>query len=205
MGLTIIKILVSIIMVVLLAEVSKRANPLLGGLLSGLPLGVGLSTYFISYSEGVGFFLKSIPWGVAGLASGIFFCFFYMIGAKICEDKNKAVSIFVSSLIGLGAFFLSGYLIYRMDLNLFLAIAIFILVFIANILSIKKLKIGCKTETPRKNINPLLLILIRGAIVATIIAVITGTASLVGSKWAGVLSSFPSVLYSLVLVLYYED
>jgi len=58
-----IKILISTVIVVLLAEISTRINPVLGGILSGLPLGAGLSVYFISYQNGIEFLVTGIPWG----------------------------------------------------------------------------------------------------------------------------------------------
>ncbi|NCA80265.1 MAG: hypothetical protein EOM76_08800, partial [Sphingobacteriia bacterium] len=127
------KIFITIIVVVLLAEVSKRTNPFFGGILLGLPLGAGLSVYFISYSEGVQYFVKGIPWGLAGLAPAILFCLFYLIGSRVFKLNNKIISIAVSSAIGFVVFFLIGFLIYLLKLNMIIALMIFIIFYIINI------------------------------------------------------------------------
>jgi hypothetical protein len=56
-----------------------------------------------------------------------------------------------------------------------------------------------------KTRGTLLTLLLRGLMVGLITVAVTGAASLVGVRWSGVLSSFPSTLYSLVLVLHYEE
>jgi uncharacterized membrane protein (GlpM family) len=64
-NLIIYKLIISILVVVILSEISKKINPLLGGILSGLPLGTGLAVYFISYEKGIEFLIGGIPWAVA--------------------------------------------------------------------------------------------------------------------------------------------
>jgi len=205
MELAVVKIVISIIIVVLLSEVSKRVNPLLGGILSGLPLGVGLSVYFICYSEGMEFVIKSIPWGIAGLASSIMFCYFYLLGAWICRFKGKFVSMAMSSLLGFTAFFISGYIIRGLDLGLASSIVVFLAVFIPGLIYIKKIKFEDDGEEIKRKQASFLTLLFRGTVVGFIIIAITGVASIAGSRWSGVLSSFPSTLYSLLLVLHFEE
>lgn len=205
MGQAVIKILISIILVVLLAEVSKRVNPTLGGTLLGLPLGIGLSGYFIAYSQGVPFFVKSIPWGIAGLSSAVLFCFFYMLGGKIFENRSKILSIIMSTLFGFAAFLFMGYWLQKIEFTLPLSVMIFIAAFILNIIFIGKIKI--KTSESKKEKKPvsLLALIVRGIMVGFIVIAITGVASIAGNKWAGVLNSFPSTMFSLVLVLHFEE
>ncbi|HZK11345.1 MAG TPA: hypothetical protein VFD10_03205, partial [Atribacterota bacterium] len=111
MNLILIKILISTIIVVLLAEISTRVNPVLGGIFSGLPLGAGLSVYFISYQEGIPFLVTGIPWGISALSSSILFCFFYLVTGRYFKPKNNLISIAASSFMGFISFFISGYLI----------------------------------------------------------------------------------------------
>lgn len=205
MTLVVAKIIISILTVVLLAEISKRVNPTLGGMLSGLPLGAGLSVYFISYSEGVEFIIKGIPWGIAGLAASILFCFFYLLGAKLAGNRNKAISILISSILGFAVFFISGYIIHGFNLELYSAISIFAIVFIINIAVVGKIKVHPSVKAHKKFSNPIVSVLVRGIIVGIIIVFITGIASVIGSKWTGILSSFPSTLYALILVLHHEE
>ena len=202
MNLILIKILISIVIVVILAEISTRINPFLGGLLSGLPLGAGLSVYFISYQNGIEFLVKGIPWGISALSSSILFCFFYLLTGKYFKPKNNIISIAASSFMGFVSFHISGYLIFKLDLNLLSAMIIFFIIFFINILILKKTKINQIIKKSKK--NTITKLLIRGLIAGTIISIFTEIASIAGSRWAGILSSFPSTLFALLVVLHFE-
>ena len=202
MNLILIKILISIVIVVVLAEISTRINPFLGGLLSGLPLGAGLSVYFISYQNGIEFLVKGIPWGISALSSSILFCFFYLLTGKYFKPKNNIISIAASSFMGFVSFHISGYLIFKLDLHLLLATIIFFIIFFINILILKKTKINQIIKKSKK--NTITKLLIRGLIAGTIISIFTEIASIAGSRWAGILSSFPSTLFALLVVLHFE-
>lgn len=205
MELFIIKIAVTILVVVAIAEISKRVTPRLGGLLLGLPLGVGLSVYFITYSEGVPFMMESIPWGLAGLGPGVIFCFFYLAAGRVFRVKNRLASIMVSSLTGILFFCASGLLLSFLDIGLITAILIFCLVYVINIVLIRKVaceRTDCRTKGRS---NALVLFIVRGLISGVIIAAVTGAARLLGNEWAGVLSAFPSTTFTLLVVLHFEE
>ena len=203
MDLILIKILISTIIVVLLAEISIKVNPVLGGILSGLPLGAGLSVYFISYQEGIPFLVKGIPWGISALSSSILFCFFYLMSGRYFKLGNNIISITFSSLMGFISFYVSGYLIYKLDLNLLSATIIFFVIFFINILILKKIKINQVIKKSKK--NSIVKLLIRGLLAGITISTLTEIASIAGSRWAGILSSFPSTLFALLLVLHFEE
>ncbi|MCZ8515463.1 hypothetical protein O9H85_24270 [Paenibacillus filicis] len=201
--LVLIKLVLSVLIIVGLAEISKRISPQIGGIISGLPLGTGLSIYFISFEQGVDFTIKGVPWGIAGLSASILFCVIYLLVSRMKESTNRILLIAKSSFISIASFFIFGYFIFLMKFNLFQAILIFTTVFFINLFIINKL-----IRTPEKTNKPtstLLQILSRGVTVGIILLIITGVASIVGSKWAGILSSFPSTLFPLILVLHYEE
>ncbi|HER24611.1 MAG TPA: hypothetical protein ENO17_06155 [Candidatus Atribacteria bacterium] len=203
MNLILIKILISTIIVVLLAEISTRVNPVLGGIFSGLPLGAGLSVYFISYQEGISFLVSGIPWGISALSSSILFCFFYLMTGKYLHPKNNLISITASSFMGFISFLSSGYLIYKLNFNLLSAAMIFFIIFFMNIFILKKIKI--EKIMKKNNKNSIVKLLIRGLIAGIIISILTEIASITGSRWAGILSSFPSTLFALIVVLHFEE
>lgn len=204
MGLTIAKILITILVVVTIAEVSKRIDPFFGGILMGLPFGVGLATYFISYAQGVDYFVKGIPWGLAGLAPAILFFLFYLIGGRIFRPKSNLLSMLACSAFGCGIFFLTGYLLRKVALNLWGALLIFVAVYLLNIFIVGKLRVEEAGESAPKKPVTLPVILVRGLIAGVIVSILTGVASLAGSEWAGILSAFPSTAYPLLLVLHFE-
>lgn len=203
MNLILIKILISTIIVVLLAEISTRVNPVLGGILSGLPLGAGLSVYFISHQEGIPFLVTGIPWGISALSSSILFCFFYLITGRYFKSGNNIISIAFSSLMGFISFFITGYLIYKLDFNLLSAAILFFIIFFMNILILKKIKVNQIIKKNKK--NSITKLLIRGLMAGITISILTEIASIAGSRWAGILSSFPSTLFALLVVLHFEE
>lgn len=200
-----IKLVLSVAIVVGLAEISKRFSPQIAGILSGLPLGTGLSVYFISYEQGVDFAVEGIPWGIAGLSGAICLCVVYLLVSRIEKSANRLLAITKSSLASISAYLVFGYLLYLLKLDLLQAMLLFASVFFVNLLLIKKL-----IQSPEKTIKDApsstwKQILVRGVIVGVILLSITGVASIAGSKWAGVLSSFPLTLFPLLLVLHYDS
>ena len=176
----------------------------MGGILSGLPLGAGLSVYFISYQEGIPFLVKGIPWGISALSSSILFCFFYLVTGRYFKPENNLISIATSSLMGFISFFITGYLIYKLDFNLLSAAILFFNIFFINIFILKKMNnIDQAIKKNKKFSIPTLLL--RGLIAGIIISMFTEIASITGSRWAGILSSFPSTLFALLVVLHFEE
>jgi len=63
---------------------------------------------------------------------------------------------------------------------------------------------GTKTVKAGKPLGPQGLLL-RGVLAGLIIMGVTVAAPLAGSQWAGILSSFPSTLYALLVIVHYES
>jgi uncharacterized membrane protein (GlpM family) len=72
-----------------------------------------------------------------------------------------------------------------------------------NIFILKKIKIDKIMK--KNNKNSIIKLLIRGLIAGIIISILTEIASIAGSRWAGILSSFPSTLFALLVVLHFEE
>ncbi len=196
------KIALSFFIVIVLAEVSKRVNPELGGTLSGLPLGLGLSVYFISYEQGFEFALEGVAWGIAALSAAILLGLAYIVMAQLTAAVHKNFSMMITAISSVLAFIFFGFLISLVNFNVVQAAAFFIAVFIGNIFIVTKL-IGPQ-EQCTKPATTVTQLLVRGILVGAILILITGSASLVGSKWAIILSSFPTVIFSLLVVLHLE-
>lgn len=201
--LSVYKLIVSILTVVALAEVSKRAGALLGGILAGLPLGAGIAVYFISYEQSVPFMVEGIPWGIAGLSSSLIFCAIYLVVSSRLQASSVPLSIILSSTAAISSFMLWGYLLSLLHLNLITAFLIFIVFFFANITVVKRLVKDCGETKKTKSTYQKLLI--RAVFVGFLIIIITSLSSVLGSRWSGILSAFPSTLYPLILILHFED
>lgn len=196
------KIFISVIMVVLLSEFAKRVNASLAGILVGLPLGAGLSVYFIAYEQGVNFLIPAIPWGIAGLSAAQLFCLAY-VKIGLSSKHPPLVAIILSSLGGMAVFLGTGAIIRLLDLSLPWAVLGFAVLTLMNIRLVQRLP-ESPLAAPRQSLG-FGGLLIRGVITGCLILVITAAAPLLGSRWAGVLSAFPSTLYAMVVLLHYDS
>lgn len=201
MRLIVTKIMVSIFFIVILTEISKRVNPVLGGLIAGLPLGTGLSAFFICYQSGIDYFISGVPWGIAGLASTILLCVTYLIIGKLL--KHRLASIVLASLSGIILFSFSGSLIYLVKFTILSAVLFFGLFFLVNILIVNHMII--EKAPPKTYSLSIPQVIARGLFVGIILLLITNIALIAGSKWAGILSSFPSTLLALIIILHFEE
>ncbi|CAH1216985.1 hypothetical protein PAECIP111893_04221 [Paenibacillus plantiphilus] len=197
------KMIISILVVVALSELSKKVNPTLGGILAGLPLGTGLSVYFISYEKGTAFLISGIPWAIASLSASIIFCFVYLSVARKMSAGPKVVAMLAASAAGSVMFVAVGYMLYNMPLHIISAVIVFIVVFVVNIKLIRTLMTEPAVKSESK--NSLAKLLIRAVFAGAIILLITGLGVILGSKWSGILSSFPSTLFPLIVILHVED
>lgn len=201
MELVFIKFAISTFVVVALAEVSKRINPKLAGVLMGLPLGAGLSVYFIAAEKGIPYVTDGIPWAIAGLTSALMFNIGYLLVARlVC---NVFLSVIYASFSALLLYFANSFLLVNSNLSLGFSAFIFVAGYLLNGYLLNLLNINFESSELRG--STLILMLKRAGIVGFIILVITSLASVLGSRWAGALSSFPSALYALVIVLHVEN
>lgn len=203
MKLLLIKALISIAVVIGLAEISKRVNPVLGGILNGLPLATGLSVYFLAFEKGTAYILPGIPWGIASLGGSLSFCLAYRTVSNTVRSAPRAGSIVLSSLAGIGAFGVVGFVLKQLPLTLLTASLLFMAFYIVNLLvSARKAGVGASRTGGKSSFRQLLF---RGVLASCIIVTLTTLGALSGSQWAGVLISFPSTLFALLVVLHYEE
>ncbi|HZK11153.1 MAG TPA: hypothetical protein VFD10_02190, partial [Atribacterota bacterium] len=83
------------------------------------------------------------------------------------------------------------------------AAMIFFIIFFINIFILKKIKVN--KIISKNNKNSIIKLLIRGLMAGITISILTEIASIAGSRWAGILSSFPSTLFALLVVLHFEE
>lgn len=198
-----IKILITLILVILLTEISKRVRPAVGGILMGLPLGAGLSTYFLAYEQGIPFLIQAIPWGILGLSSSLVFSLAYYLTDRFFPHPVRVVSALRSSLVAIVVYGLvsSGLRLFPLRLEVALLVtlgAIFLNLGLVRWLIPPSIK-------PPKTQFSLTLILLRGVITAFTIALITGMARIIGPVWSGILSAFPIVLFQVLVFLHVEE
>lgn len=201
MELVLSKIIISAVTVVALAEIAKRVDPILSGVLLGLPLGAGLSVYFVAFEQGVDFVTLGLPWAIAGLSSALIFCTAYLfVGLRL--NGGRRFGIFCCSVAAVAVFFVSGALIRNLEWTALPATVTFLGVAAANICLLRQLPLPKSVV----GIKPVRFrgLLLRGLIAGLIITSVTLAAPLAGSQWTGILSSFPSTLYALLVIVHFE-
>ncbi|WP_319409556.1 hypothetical protein [uncultured Desulfosarcina sp.] len=195
---TVIKVVVSILVVVLLSLIAERANPRIAGIVSGYPLGAAISLYFIGLENGPGFAARSALFTAAGLAATVAFVGGYLLGIRFAEGRRRLPSLAASILPGIAAYGLVAWMLSFMPINwvsaLLIAITSMVLAArgfrrIPNVKILQKIRLRFRVT------------FLRAAFAALIILAITSAAQVVGPRWAGLFSAFPITMLPLLAII----
>jgi hypothetical protein len=195
---TVVKVLVSIVVVLLLSMIAEWASPRIAGIVSGYPLGAAISLCFIGLEIGPGFAAQSAIYTAAGLAATIAFVGGYLLGIKFSEGRRRLLSLLLSILPGITAYGLMAWVLSCMPINWVSAplIAITSMVLAAwvfrkipDVLISQKIRLGYRVA------------ILRAAFAALIILAITTMAGVVGPLWAGLFSAFPITMLPLLVII----
>jgi uncharacterized membrane protein (GlpM family) len=195
---TVIKVLVSILVVVLLSLIAEWASPRIAGVVSGYPLGAAISLVFIGLEMGPGFAAQSALFTAAGLAATVAFVGGYLLGIKFSEDRRRLPSLVLSILPGIAAYGFMAWMLSRMTINWVSApliaitgmvLATWVFRSIPDVRIRQKIRLGFSVA------------LGRAAFAALVILAITTVAGIVGPHWAGLLSAFPITMLPLLAII----
>lgn len=195
----IIKIAISIIAVTGIVFISER-NSKIGGLVTGLPVGVGILMFFYALEQDTTFAISGIPYGIAGLTSTLAFGVGFYLGGKLFQ-QNKFLHAASSTCCGISVFFVSGFMISLVNINLPTGIGIFL---VGMLLSLLFFTVVAKNRKIQPQQYSLAILVFRALFVASAVIVITGAAAVLGPKWAGIMASFPSTLCPVLIILAYN-
>ncbi|WP_245806418.1 MFS transporter [Francisella halioticida] len=205
--LIIIKLILSVLMVLGLIYISEK-SPRLGGLCSGLPLSVGIFTYFYAKENGLQFLMSSMPYAIAGFANTLLFTMGFYLGSKLFTNQRYLNTV-SAIVIGFIIYLISGYGVTLLHLNLLSGFIVFILSMIVCVLFFRGVidNKSIKEKVKLKPVNKIKIILFRITLVSVLVLLITGISRSVGHEWAGIFSSFPVMLMSvsIVLIFTYKD
>ena len=193
----IIKALVSILIVTLLTVIAERWSSKIAGTISGYPTMTAISLFFFGLEISPQFASNSVPYNFLGVIATQFFTYIYYWSTLIFKKRI----ILFSSILAMVAYFLAVYTLSFLTIDSFggfLLALISTLVFIKIFNDIKDTKI----TSPIKFSNRVLLF--RVLVTASIIVLITEIAKFVGPRWAGLLSSFPSTVFPLILIIHFS-
>ena len=207
-----IKFFAAVIIVVGLSVLSEKVSPKIAGIIAGCPTGTAISLFYFGYEISPDFASKSARYNMLGVLSMLSFSYVYYLVSSRCflsgglfkinsHKYEKFLKIILSVLTSVIAFLFLAYLIQKTELNLFLniffplsGITFFIFLFrkIPDTVIENRIKLSFK------------IICIRGLFAASIILFVTEVAKFLSPQWAGVLSSFPTTLLPLLLIIHFS-
>lgn len=197
---TLVKVLVSIAMVVLLSILAEVVSPKFAGVLSGYPLGAAISLFFFGYEISPQFAAASAIYTMIGLVATQTFAYAYYLASRWIRDRNKTANILSATLVAVFCYFLAAAALRRIEPNLLLAVVVptvSIVIFISLFRKTPNVRIQ-----NRVSLN-LRILLLRSFAAAFFIVIITSTAKLVGTRWAGLFSAFPVTMLPFVMIIHF--
>jgi len=197
---TLVKMATAILATLLLSVLAETVSPAFAGILSGYPLGAGITLFFIGLELGPGFASESALHTSTGLvATQVFAYTYYRASLRGSRLKGK-LPILLASFSGILGYFLAASVLSLLRVNL--AVAIFLpLIFVLVFVYLFK---GVKNATIHKRVRMNLKVLFfRSFFAACTIVLITSTARLAGPNWAGLFAAFPITMLPFVLIIHF--
>jgi len=193
----VIKVLITVVVVVSLSLIAEHVSPRIAGLLSGYPLGAAIVLFFYGLEISPEFASESSIYTMLGLIAIEFFAFFYYLSTLIF----KRFSILLSSIVSVGGFFLVSWLLHHLTLGKVGTVIITVLSIVFFVSMFRKIP---NERIEERIVFTLRVLVLRALTAASFIVLITGTAGIVGSKWAGLFSAFPTTFFPLILIMHFS-
>jgi hypothetical protein len=193
-----VKIAVSVLFVVVLSIIAERAGPRVAGVISGYPMGAAITLFFIGVEIGPGFASRSAVFTAAGLSATVAFVAGYLAGLGWARNRGRAAAIGISVSTALAAYGGASWLLTRLSIGAGGAALI-----AAASIALATWGFRAIADVPIIDRNRLRfrVTLIRAAFAALVILTITTIAKVVGTRWAGLFSAFPSTVLPLLVII----
>jgi hypothetical protein len=185
-----IKLGVTAAFVVFASMIAERAGPLVGAMVSTLPISSGPAFVFLALDHDTTFLALT---AVTSLAVNAATAGYALIYATVAQRQRLVLSL----PIALGAWFVFSFVIEQLRWNLVSALAVNTATFIVCI-PLSRRFLHAKMRFPRRKWYDMPL---RAAMVASLVVTVVGLSARVGPAVTGVLAVFPIVLTSLMLIL----
>jgi len=190
------KIIIAVSIVMLLSYIAERVGPRIAGILAGYPLGTAIALFFYGLEISPQFAARSAIYTMIGLVATHCFIYFYYKASL----RFRRGGLLFASLCAVCGYFIVAWCLRFIQFQTPLVIVIPLIstgVFILRFKKIKNEQIENKIELSYKNL------LFRALFAAGIIVLITSTARIVGTKWAGLFAAFPITTFPLLLIVHY--
>jgi uncharacterized membrane protein (GlpM family) len=189
------KVLWSAAIVLGLSAVAERVSMRIAGILAGAPQNVVLVYFFVGRDMGIDHVTQSTPHGIASFSATIAFVLAYYLGSS-CFTRYSAVA---GSLIGVAAFTAVAGILSAIPFTLATATTLTLCSIGTAVWLVKPLK-SMPLEKPVRY-TPSLLFL-RGSLAAILIVGVITLAEILGVRWTGLLTGFPTILLPTLLIIH---
>lgn len=191
-----LKVLVSVGIVIGLTLVAEKMSTRFAGILMSYPLGAAIILFFLGIEKGTSFAIDSSLWAINGLVAETIFIFSYYLGV-LYLNKHKVIGSVFLALIG---FFASAFIIRQLPLNTVIISTLFLLIFVVlSILLYRKIKITNITNSVKTSKYTIFL---RAISTTIVVLIVTGISGIVGVEWSGILSSFPTNIIVVLVIIH---
>ncbi|MGC9324545.1 MAG: hypothetical protein ACP5G0_07340 [Desulfomonilia bacterium] len=195
-GLIFIKVLITVVIVVGLSVIAEHVGPRVAGLLSGYPLGAAIALFFYGLEISPEFASESSIYTMLGLISIACFAFIYYLSTLFFTR----FPILMASCVSVIGFFCVSWLLHHLTLGKVGTVVVTVLAIVSFIYLFRKIP---DERIENRIVFSFRVLVLRAFIAASFIVVITGTAKVVGSTWAGLFSAFPTTFFPLILIMHF--
>lgn len=186
--LLILKLILTPLFIAAVTLAGRKWGPAVGGLLMGLPLTSGPTSFFLSQEYGAAFASKATSGNLIGQASVCVFCLAYTLAAQKFRWQASAA-------IGLGAFFAALLVCELFSWPLLAACALLmgVIALVSRFIP-RYAEVGGVFHAPGWDLPARMLI------ATTIVISLTAVANLLGPQLSGLISSFP--IFAVILTAF---
>ncbi len=197
MELLIIKAVAVVSLVLALTTVAEKVSAKASGMLSGLPVGSSITLIFFAIEYGVGYVQKTALYNIHGLFAALAFC----IGYYVSTFYSGKFEVILSLIISFVSYLIIAFLLSFIPPHIvFTPVGIFILLLLCAIYFSKK-EDHKIVKTDKVSAFDLLL---RSILTIGIFFLISSLPKYVPANFAGILSSFPTILLPLLLIIHFN-
>lgn len=188
---SVIPFILAALIVIIITVIAERYGTKIGGIIGTLPHTIVVAFLFIAFNKGIDFASLSVSIVPAEIGINIVFLLVFAILAHRSIITATAASLIIWTIL--------TSILFISDLNnIYISIAIYIIIAALSLLFLEKYKKISSTGRVTVHYTPI-KILIRGVLAGTIIAVAI-LLSNIGPVLSGIFSVFPAILLSTMII-----
>jgi hypothetical protein len=197
MNLLVLKVVVVVFLVLSLTTIAEKVSTKISGLLSGLPIGSSITLLFFAIEYGIDYVGEAALYNIHGLFAALAFSIGYYISTFYRGKFEIVLSILLSFISYLIIVFLLSFIPPHI---VFTPLIIYTLLLFCAIYFAKK-EDHKIVKTDKVSISDLALRIILSVV---IFLIISSLPKYLNPSLAGILSSFPTILFPLLLIIHFN-